>query len=156
MGCMELRGLTGDERRHREELRLLAARWFAEGVPQAEVARRLEVSRQAVHKWHEAWRAGGADALRSAGPCGGPSYVTGAEFERVAAVLAAGPQASGFPGQGWTLARIGRVITEITGAVYARPAALRGLAFSGQASDRLFHAAIRNFSYSAWTSRGGR
>ncbi|MGW1564334.1 tyrosine-type recombinase/integrase, partial [Streptomyces sp. NPDC002144] len=33
--------------------------------------------------------------------------------------------------------------------------ALRGLAFSGQASDRLFHAAIRNFSYSAWTSRGG-
>ena len=26
---------------------------------------------------------------------------------------------------------------------------LRGLAFSGQASDRLFHAAIRNFSYSA-------
>ncbi|MET7729092.1 hypothetical protein, partial [Streptomyces mirabilis] len=32
---------------------------------------------------------------------------------------------------------------------------LRGLAFSGQASDCLFHAAIRNFSYSAWTSRGG-
>jgi hypothetical protein len=36
------------------------------------------------------------------------------------------------------------------------PSNLRGLAFSGQASDRLFHAAIRNFSYSAWTSRGGR
>jgi hypothetical protein len=33
---------------------------------------------------------------------------------------------------------------------------LRGLVFSGQASDRLFHAAIRNVSYSAWTSRGGR
>ncbi|MFE9455151.1 hypothetical protein [Streptomyces sp. NPDC006739] len=33
---------------------------------------------------------------------------------------------------------------------------LRGLAFPGQASDRLFHATIRNFSYSAWTSRGGR
>jgi hypothetical protein len=33
---------------------------------------------------------------------------------------------------------------------------VRGLAFSGQASDRLFHAAILNFSYSAWTSRGGR
>ncbi|MDH6222958.1 transcriptional regulator with XRE-family HTH domain [Streptomyces pseudovenezuelae] len=33
---------------------------------------------------------------------------------------------------------------------------LRGLAFPGQASDCLFHAAIRNFSYSAWTSRGGR
>lgn len=33
---------------------------------------------------------------------------------------------------------------------------LRGHAFSGQVSDCLFHAAIRNFSYSAWTSRGGR
>ncbi|MCC9707088.1 DUF397 domain-containing protein [Streptomyces sp. MNU76] len=33
---------------------------------------------------------------------------------------------------------------------------VRGLAFSGQASDRLFHAVIRNFSYSAWTSHGGR
>ncbi|MBZ3915043.1 hypothetical protein [Streptomyces acidiscabies] len=33
---------------------------------------------------------------------------------------------------------------------------VRGLTFSGQASDCLFHAAIRNFSYSAWTSRGGR
>ncbi|MFD4578178.1 hypothetical protein ACFWNK_38495, partial [Streptomyces sp. NPDC058417] len=32
---------------------------------------------------------------------------------------------------------------------------VRGHAFSGQASDRLCHAAIRNFSYSAWTSRGG-
>ncbi|MET8646730.1 hypothetical protein, partial [Streptomyces sp. NPDC004675] len=32
---------------------------------------------------------------------------------------------------------------------------LRGLAFSGQTSDRSFHAPIRNFSYSAWTSRGG-
>lgn len=34
--------------------------------------------------------------------------------------------------------------------------AMRGLAFPGQASGRLFYAAIRNFSYSAWTSRGGR
>ena len=33
---------------------------------------------------------------------------------------------------------------------------VRGLAFSGQACGCLFHAVIRNFSYSAWTSRGGR
>ncbi|MET9037714.1 hypothetical protein [Streptomyces mirabilis] len=33
---------------------------------------------------------------------------------------------------------------------------VRGLAFSGQASDRLCHAVIRDFSYSAWTSRGAR
>jgi hypothetical protein len=35
-------------------------------------------------------------------------------------------------------------------------AGVRGPAFSGQDSDHLFHAAIRNFSYSAWTSRGAR
>jgi hypothetical protein len=38
----------------------------------------------------------------------------------------------------------------------ALASAVRGLAFSGQASDRSFHAAIRNLSCSAWTSRGGR
>ncbi|WP_435864228.1 reverse transcriptase N-terminal domain-containing protein [Streptomyces mirabilis] len=40
--------------------------------------------------------------------------------------------------------------------ILADPMSLRGLAFSGQASDRSFHAAIRNFAYSAWTSCGGR
>lgn len=33
---------------------------------------------------------------------------------------------------------------------------MRGLAFFGQGSDRSFHAAVRNLTYSAWTSRGGR
>ncbi|MFE7269771.1 hypothetical protein ACFU95_04200, partial [Streptomyces sp. NPDC057623] len=32
---------------------------------------------------------------------------------------------------------------------------LRGLAFSGLVSDRSFHATARNFTCSAWTSRGG-
>ncbi|MEV8548194.1 hypothetical protein [Streptomyces sp. NPDC051572] len=36
------------------------------------------------------------------------------------------------------------------------PGDLTGLTFSGQTSNRLLHAAIRNFSYSAWTSYGGR
>ncbi len=37
----------------------------------------------------------------------------------------------------------------------ARERGLRGLAFSGQSSGGLFHAAIRSFWCSAWTSRGG-
>ncbi|WTW24508.1 DNA-binding protein (plasmid) [Streptomyces sp. NBC_00019] len=46
--------------------------------------------------------------------------------------------------------------TELLDRALMQIMAVRGLAFSGQASDRLFHAAIRNVSYSAWTSRGGR
>lgn len=49
-----------------------------------------------------------------------------------------GPRSPG-PGSGWGLRSW-----------------VRGLAFSGQALDCLFHATIREFSYSAWTSRGGR
>lgn len=137
---MGVGGLTEEERLHREKLRLRAARWFEQGVAQAEVARRLEVPRQAVHKWHQAWKAGGAAALRSKGPCGGSPYVTDEAFARVAAVLEAGPQAAGFSGQAWTLARAGRVIAEVTGAVYAGPAGvwrlLKRLGWSRQVPAR--------------------
>jgi transposase-like protein len=43
---------------------------FAAGVRQAEVARQLEVSAQAVSVWHARWQQGGTDALRSHGPSG--------------------------------------------------------------------------------------
>ncbi|MGW7824372.1 winged helix-turn-helix domain-containing protein [Streptomyces puniciscabiei] len=110
------------ERRRRETVRLQAAAWFEEGLPQAEVARRLGVSRQAVHMWHRRWKSGGMDALRSSGPSGYQPLVSDAEFAVVAAALRAGPEAHGFSGQNWTLARIREVIADTTGVVYATPA----------------------------------
>ncbi|MGW9211317.1 winged helix-turn-helix domain-containing protein [Embleya sp. NPDC055664] len=98
--------------------------WFAEGVSQAEVARRVGVSPQAVSTWHRGWVEGGDDALRSAGPLGARRRVSDREFAEVAAVLEAGPEASGFTGQVWTLARVGRVITQVTGVVYASPSSV--------------------------------
>ncbi len=116
--------MTPAERSRREDKRLRAAVWFAEKVPQAEVARRLGVSPQAVSKWHKAWVDGGVDALRSAGPPGPARLVSDEEFAEVATVLEAGPEASGFTGKVWTLARVGRVITQVTGVVYVAPSSV--------------------------------
>jgi transposase len=116
--------MTPVERERREKMRLRAAGWFAEGVSQAEVARRLDVSPQAVSTWHRGWVEGGADALRSAGPPGARRRVSDERFADVAAVLEAGPEASGFTGQIWTLARVGRVISQVTGVVYASPSSV--------------------------------
>jgi transposase len=50
------------ERDHLETRRLSAAELFAAGVRQAEVARQLEVSAQAVSVWHAHWKQGGIAA----------------------------------------------------------------------------------------------
>ncbi|WP_235619132.1 helix-turn-helix domain-containing protein [Embleya scabrispora] len=55
-------------------------------------------------------------------------------------MLEAGPEAAGFTGQVWTLARVGRVITRVTGVVYASPSSvwrlLRAHGWSRQRSAR--------------------
>ncbi|MCZ0972118.1 winged helix-turn-helix domain-containing protein [Streptomyces albulus] len=118
---MEETGLTREGRLQREKLRLQAAEWFEEGVPQAKLARRLGASRQAVHVWHKKWENGGIQALHSAGPSGRRPPVSEDEFAQVAEALKQGPAAHGFTGQVWTLARIRRVIKEATGADYTTP-----------------------------------
>jgi transposase len=58
------------ERDRLQARRLRAAELFACGVHQAEVARQLEVSAQAVSVWYGLFKAGGTKALRSRGPSG--------------------------------------------------------------------------------------
>ncbi|UWS70169.1 winged helix-turn-helix domain-containing protein [Streptomyces noursei] len=118
---MEEMGLTCEGRLQREKLRLQAAEWFEEGIAQAEIARLLGTSRQAVHVWHKKWKNGGTQALRSSGPSGRRPLVSEDEFTQVAEALKQGPAAHGFTGGGWTLARIRRVIKEATGAEYTSP-----------------------------------
>jgi transposase len=104
-----------DERAAREARRLQAAKLFAQGRTQAEVANELGVSRQSAHVWHARFQQGGADALRSRGPTGQDPKLSGAQLARVEQALLQGAQANGFDTDLWTLERIAVVITQLTG-----------------------------------------
>jgi len=106
------------ERDHLEVRRLQAAELFAAGVRQAEVARQLKVSAQAVSVWHARWQTGGTDALRSRGPSGPTPRLLDAQLATVEQALLEGADAHGFTGELWTLDRIAIVIERLTGVRY--------------------------------------
>jgi transposase len=98
--------------------RLQAARLFAQGLPQAEVARRLGVSRQTASRWHARWRQGGREGLAGPGRWGRPSRLSEGDWRRVEHALLAGAQAHGFDTDLWTLPRVAEVIWRLTGVSY--------------------------------------
>jgi transposase len=95
--------------------RLLAAELFAAGVRQAEVARQLKVSAQAVSVWHGRWKEGGTDGLHSRGPSGPAPRLSDGQLAQVEQALLEGAAAHGFVGELWTLDRIATVIQRLTG-----------------------------------------
>jgi transposase len=101
-----------------EQRRMRAAAMFADGATQAQVARELGVSAQTASRWHLTWRASGTDGLRAAERFGRPSRLTAKQWARIEGALLDGPQAFGFDGQLWTLARIRAVIAQLTGVTY--------------------------------------
>jgi transposase len=103
------------ERDRLEARRLHAAALFAAGVRQAEVARQLEVSAQAVSVWRRRWQEGGSEALYSRGPSGPTPRLTDQQLAAVEQALLEGAQVHGFVGELWTLDRIVIVIERLTG-----------------------------------------
>ena len=91
---------------------------FAAGRSQAEVARTLGVARQNVSRWHAQWRAGGLNALRSAGPTGQASRLSDQQLAAIDQALREGARAGGFDTDHWTLARITTVTERLTGVGY--------------------------------------
>src|SRR5215217_6382973 len=98
-----------------QQRRLEAARMFACGATQAEVARTFAVSRQAASVWYRQWHHGGEPALRGAGRTGRPPRLSAAELGAVDQALRLGPQAFGFDTQLWTLRRVAVVIERLVG-----------------------------------------
>jgi putative transposase len=98
-------GLSAAGRVRREEVRLQAAEWFAEGVKPPDVARRLRVSSNSAYVWRRRWRAGGEAALASKGPGGAICRLS--EDQR------------------WTLARVTTVIGRLFHVRYS----LRGTSY---------------------------
>jgi transposase len=104
-------GLDARGRARREQVRLQAAQWFAEGVPVAVIARRLRVSAKSVYVWRAAWRRGGSAGLLSRGPSGSRCRLSVAQTARLESELDAGPGAHGWvEDRRWTLPRITALI----------------------------------------------
>jgi transposase len=95
------------ERRRRRGARLLAA-----GESQAEVARRLGVSRQTVMRWDRTRQDGGMEALRRAQHFGRPERLSVSQRQELVQLLKDGAIASGFPTELWTLPRIAQLVEQ--------------------------------------------
>ena len=106
------------ERERLQARRLRAAESFASGVRQADVARQLGVSAQAVSVWHARWQAGGIAALRRCGPSGPAPRLSDVQLVSVERALPEGATANGFVGELWTLDRIAVVIERLTGILH--------------------------------------
>jgi transposase len=78
-----------------EERRPEAARMFAHGATQAEVARTFGVSAQAASVGSRRWHQGGEQALRGTGRAGRKPRLSPAELAAVDQALRKGPKRSG-------------------------------------------------------------
>ena len=95
-----------------ERRRLRGARLLAAGESQAEVARRVGVSRQTVMRWDRARAKGGVEALRRPAHFGRPERLSIEQREELVRVLKAGAVAAGFGTELWTVPRIAQVIRD--------------------------------------------
>jgi putative transposase len=94
-----------------EERRLLGGRWLQAGkLSQAEIARRLGVSRATVSDWAKQLANGGLTQLRRRRSSGRPPKLTTAQQQSLLRQLKRGARAAGFATERWTLPRIRNVI----------------------------------------------
>jgi transposase len=98
-----------------KQRRLRAAEMFGLDKSQAEVARALGVSAQAVSEWYRVWRSGGRAALAGAGRAGRVPRLSDEQLADVVTALKEGPRANGFGTDLWTLARVADLIERVTG-----------------------------------------
>jgi transposase len=95
-----------------ERRRLRGARLLAAGESQAEVARKVGVSRQTVMRWERAREAGGIDSLRRTERFGRPERLSVEQREELVRILKAGAVAAGFGTELWTVPRIAELIRD--------------------------------------------
>ncbi|MFI8275603.1 helix-turn-helix domain-containing protein [Streptomyces sp. NPDC085929] len=88
-------GLTAERRAFRKSIRLQAGQRFVAGEKTAVIAKDSRVSVRSVERWCRAWREGGMEALRSAGPANAPT-VNRRPFRRVGGGTRQGTRSSRF------------------------------------------------------------
>jgi transposase len=121
-----------------EERRLEAGRLLRAGrLTQAEIARRLDVSRTAVSQWAKKLRESspGSAALKRRAKPGRPARLTPRQWQELLDVLAPGAIKAGFETERWTLPRVRVMIQRRFGVNYHAhylSARLRELGWSAQ------------------------
>src|SRR2546425_11458068 len=85
------RDFHGLEVRRKQAARLFATSRETQGA----IARRLGVSRQSVMRWYQAWRSGGREGPRAAGPAGRKPLLASEPVNRLAKALREGPLPDG-------------------------------------------------------------
>ncbi len=140
-----------------ERRRLAAARLLAQGLSEAEVARRVGVHRQSVNRWAQQLADGGRRALKRAPRTGRPPQLSAADLQHIARALKRGPEALGYGTSLWTAWRVADLIERECGVQYSTVHAwrvLRALGWTpqrpaGRALER-DEAAIRRWKRERW------
>jgi transposase len=101
-----------------EKRRFQALTLYRKGVAQAEIARRLRVSRAAVCQWLKKARKKGKQALQRKPRPGRPPKLTAVQRRSLVQLLARGPERAGYATQLWTAERIQRLVAERFGVRY--------------------------------------
>jgi transposase len=140
-----------------ERRRLQAARLLQQGMPEAEVARRVGVHRQSVNRWAKQLAEGGRPALKRALQAGRRPQLSVADRRRIVEGLKRGPEALGYGTSLWTAWRVADLIERECGVKYSTVHAwrlLRALGWTPQrpASRALERneAAIRRWKQVRW------
>lgn len=95
-----------------------AARLFEEGIKDAEIARRLKVSRHSVGRWRRQLDQGGQEGLLAAGRAGRKPRLVDEQDQLIIAALKQGASARGYISDLWTLPRVAKLVEEITRVKY--------------------------------------
>lgn len=102
-----------------EQRRMKAVKLFQKGLSQAEVARRLKVTRESVRRWWNRFATrGSGEELKKAARAGRKPRLTEVQLKQLRAMLRAGPAKSGFAELSWTLKRIAKAIAARFGVAY--------------------------------------
>jgi transposase len=124
-----------EEAKSLQRRRLRAARLLRRGIAQAEVARRVGVTRTTVSDWNAQLQAGGLEALKRR-PRGRPSGLDETQRRELMQALRSGALAEGFPTDLWTLPRVGKLIERRFGRAYSESQVWRILVSLGFSCQR--------------------
>ncbi len=119
-----------------ERRRMRAARLLQQGVPEAEVARRVGVHRQSVNRWAQQLAKGGRSSLKRAARTGRPPQLSAADRKRIKQGLESGPEALGYRTGLWTAWRVADLIERECGVKYSTVHAWRVLRSLGWTPQR--------------------